>query len=395
MTLSITRRRAAAGVAVSALVAGGLLFAPTANAATVTDVRESQIAPTGEPFASGYHHEGAGTFQIVNAGLELTGDSAFVRGYTTNVVDETHPLSTSQNNVDDLNLLKASAFTSTGSTPVLKVSVFSTNITGAEPTVLSPVGAADGDWTSTLAIDAEGDGTDVEANTATPIDTIIKAIGTKYRVKGFGLFNESGTTTISTLTFADITYQFRNNAPVTADRTVSTKVNTALPIDLTATDVDGNALTFKDVAVVGGAVTGTAPNLTFTPARNFVGNAGVKYTVEDGRGGSATATTTISVKKQQGKVDIYRIHPTKPSVRSTVYVYASVTTDGQKAKAGSTVTVYAKSKKVGTAKVNSLGKVKVKLPNKLPAGNATLKVTQAGSSTLSGGTDSVKVKVRK
>ena len=120
----------------------------------------------------------------------------------------------------------------------------------------------------------------------------------------------------------------------------------------------------------------------------------VKYTVTDGRGGSASATVTVKVDKSKGRVEIYRIHPTRPSVRSTVYVYASIQVDGQKAKPGTTIYAYAKGKKVVTAKVNSTGKVKLKLPNKLPKGNATLKVTQVGSATLNGDSDSIKVKVR-
>lgn len=393
MSQTITKRRVGAGAAVSALVTSAFVFAPSAQAATTTtDVRESQIAPTGAPFSSGYHHEGAGTFQVVNAGLELTGDSAFVRGYSNNTAEN---LGTTNGNVADLGKLSASVITSTGSPVSLKVAVYSDNIAGDKLTTLTPEGAPTGNWISSTDIDAPTPATDVDAGVATSLDTIVTALKPNYRVKGFGVFNTTGTATVSALTFDDTTYQFRNNAPVATDRTVSTKVNTAVPITLNATDVDGNTLTYKDIQPVGGAITGTAPNLTFTPATNFKGNAAVKYTVEDGRGGTATATITVNVVKLKGKVDIYRIHPTRPSVRSTVYVYASISVDGAKAKKGTTVNVYAKGKKVGTSKVNSSGKVKVKLPNKLPAGNATLKVTQVGSVTLNGDSDSVKVKIRK
>jgi len=383
------RRTGAAGVATGALVASALLFAPSAQAAdvTVTDVRESQIAASPQA-GGGYHHEGTGSFQIINSGLELTGQSAFVRQYTNNTAE---PLDGTQTNIADLNTLSASTITSTGSPVVLKAFVYSDQITTADQlTTLTPEGAPTGDWISSTDI-----GEAVNAGEPAPLSTIVTAIGTKYRVKSFGAFSASGYAVVSDLTVANIKYTFKNNTPVLVDKTVSTKLNTAVTIPLTGTDVDGNPLVYKDPQPVGGAATITGNSLVFTPAKNFTGSASVKYTVDDARGGIATGTVTIKVEKSKGKVDIYRIHPTKASVRSTVYVYASIFTDGVKAKKGTTVRVYAKGKLVGTSKVNSSGKVKVKLPERLPAGNATLKVTQVGSTVLSGGTDSIKIKVRK
>jgi hypothetical protein len=389
MSQMLTTRRAGAGAAIGALVASALLFAPSAQAATTTDVRESQIAATAEPYA-GYHHEGTGTFRVVNAGLELAGDSAFVRGYTNNTVDQAHPLDGSQTNVADLATLGDSVVTATGD-PTLVVSVYSDQVaTTDQLTLLSPQAAPGGQWVSSVDI-----GSTVKGGQPAPLADLVAAIGSKYRVKGFGLYNDGDTAVVSSLTFAGVTYQFKNNAPVAAARTVSTKVNTPVSIPLTATDVDGNALTYAIDSVVGGSVTGSGATQTYTPARNFKGAGSVTYTVTDGRGGSVTSTLTVKVDKLKGKVTVYRIHPSRPSVRSTVYVYAAVQVDGKPAPARSTVYAYVKGKKVMTAKVNSSGKVKIKLPSKLPAGKATLKITQPGSSILNGDSDSVAVRVRK
>jgi hypothetical protein len=390
MTQLITRRRAGAGVAVGALVASALVLAPSGAQAALADVRESQIAPTATPYAGWHQDVSGGQYKVTNDGLELTGESDVIRGYTNNTSDNLGP---TNGNVADLSVLGSSKVTVVSGSVKLKVAIYSTAIADDKLTTLSPVDAASGQWTST---DAIGEGSDaVEADTPTDLSAIIAAIGPNYRVKGFGVSNTTGTSVVSKIDFNEDTYTFKNNAPTVSDRTVSTKVNTPVSISLAATDVDGNELTYTPTAVVGGAVSGTGSTLTYTPAANFTGNGSVAYTVTDGRGGQASATITVAVSKARGKVTIYRIHPSRPSVRSTVYVYASIQVDGKPATAGTTVYGYAKGKKVVTAKVNSTGKVKLKLPNKLPAGKATLKVAQVGSSKLIGDSDSVAVRVRK
>lgn len=396
MSHTSTRRIGAAGVASGALVASSLLFAPSAQAA-IADVRESQIAPTESTYAGWHQGAEGGKYQVVNEGLQLSGRSQVIKGYDDNKIGD---IGNGVKNFD-ITKLPGSAFTVKSGSASFQVPLF-VDPDGSGPaaavftTLRTPLGAngevkAADDWEVSKPF-----GT-IVANKPTPLTTIIDAIkDNPYKVIGFGVYSETGTSVISDITFNGDTYQFKNNAPVVADKTISTKINKAVTFPLTATDVDGNALTYTVTSVVGGAVApGTGTTQTFTPTKSFKGNASVKYTVDDGRGGTSMATVTIKVEKSKGKVEIYRVHPTKLSVRSTVYVYASIFTDGQKAKQGTTVRVYAKGKQVGTSKVNSSGKVKVKLPNKLPAGNATLKVTQVGSSTLIGDSDSLKVKVRK
>ena len=258
MTQLITRRRAGAGVATGALIASALLFAPSAQAATTTDVREAQIAATGAPFSTGYHHEGEGTYKVVNTGLELTGDSAFVRGYTNNTSEN---LGTTGGNAD-LDKLGATSVVSTGA-PVVKVAVYSDNVNaGDKLTTLTQ--APEGTWTTSAKI-GTGD-TAIDAGATKPTADIVAALKPNYRVKGFGVFNTTGTATVSSLTFDDVTYQFKNNAPTVADRSVSTKINTPVAISLAATDVDGNELSYAIDSVVGGAVTGSGATQTFIPS---------------------------------------------------------------------------------------------------------------------------------
>jgi hypothetical protein len=75
-----------------------------------------------------------------------------------------------------------------------------------------------------------------------------------------------------------------NHAPVATDKSVNVPYQTATPITLTGTDVDLDALTFALGATSPshGNLTGTAPNLTYTPANGYSGPDSFTFTVSDG-----------------------------------------------------------------------------------------------------------------
>src|SRR5262249_11552985 len=61
-------------------------------------------------------------------------------------------------------------------------------------------------------------------------------------------------------------------------------------------DVDGDALTYAVMAPPGhGTLTGTAPNLTYTPAANYNGSDSFVYRITDGVGGVTFATVSLTV----------------------------------------------------------------------------------------------------
>ena len=63
-----------------------------------------------------------------------------------------------------------------------------------------------------------------------------------------------------------------NDAPVANAQSVTTNEDTAKAITLSGSDVDGNPLTYSVVTQPAhGALSGTAPNLTYTPAANYNG----------------------------------------------------------------------------------------------------------------------------
>ncbi len=87
-----------------------------------------------------------------------------------------------------------------------------------------------------------------------------------------------------------------NTPPVATDQSLSTPVDTALPVTLAATDANGDPLTFAVVSQpANGTLTGTAPDLTYTPAAGFTGSDSFTFTANDGTADSNVATITIQV----------------------------------------------------------------------------------------------------
>lgn len=87
----------------------------------------------------------------------------------------------------------------------------------------------------------------------------------------------------------------RQDAPTAAAVAATTAEDTAMSVVLKGTDVDNEALTYTYTAPANGTLSGTAPNLTFTPAANWSGTTSFNYTVKDPQNATATNTVTITV----------------------------------------------------------------------------------------------------
>ncbi|MEM7256400.1 MAG: Ig-like domain-containing protein [Pseudomonadota bacterium] len=87
-----------------------------------------------------------------------------------------------------------------------------------------------------------------------------------------------------------------NNAPVATGVSASTPFNTPVNLSLQGSDADGDAITYTlDTTGLNGSVSGTAPNLTFTPQTGFTGTDSFTYSVSDATDTSDPAVVTISV----------------------------------------------------------------------------------------------------
>jgi serine protease len=87
-----------------------------------------------------------------------------------------------------------------------------------------------------------------------------------------------------------------NNPPVANDQSVTIDEDTPVAITLTATDPDGDTLTYSILSgPLNGVLTGTAPTLTYTPNTDYNGADSFTFKVNDGTADSNTATVNITV----------------------------------------------------------------------------------------------------
>ena len=87
-----------------------------------------------------------------------------------------------------------------------------------------------------------------------------------------------------------------SSPPAANNQSVTTAEDTPVAITLTGSDPDGDPLTFSVVTPpTSGSLTGTPPNVTYTPNANFSGPDSFTYIANDGTVTSASATVSITV----------------------------------------------------------------------------------------------------
>ena len=100
---------------------------------------------------------------------------------------------------------------------------------------------------------------------------------------------------MSVVTFAGLGTA-TNNPPVADAQSVTTTQNVSRAITLTGSDIDVEALTYAIVAAPAhGSLSGTAPNVTYTPAANYSGSDAFTFKASDGAVSSTVATVSITV----------------------------------------------------------------------------------------------------
>jgi len=103
-----------------------------------------------------------------------------------------------------------------------------------------------------------------------------------------------------------------NTAPVANSQNVTTNEDNAKNITLTGSDVDGDALTYSIVSNPNhGLLSGTAPNIIYTPTANYNGSDSFTFKANDGMADSAVATVSIMVNKDPNVIYItedYEVH---------------------------------------------------------------------------------------
>src|SRR5262249_1189830 len=84
--------------------------------------------------------------------------------------------------------------------------------------------------------------------------------------------------------------------PYVSRQSLLDQVNTASAITLSSTDPNGDPLTYTVSNPANGTLSGTAPNLIYTPNPGFTGSDSFQFTITDTVTGLVSNTGTISIK---------------------------------------------------------------------------------------------------
>jgi hypothetical protein len=96
-------------------------------------------------------------------------------------------------------------------------------------------------------------------------------------------------------------------------QSIQTLQNHSQTIALTGTDGEGGPVSFSIISgPTHGVLTGTAPNLTYTPVSNYLGTDTFRLVAKSGNIVSAPATISISVVPANGNVKIRRVAVARP-----------------------------------------------------------------------------------
>ena len=94
-----------------------------------------------------------------------------------------------------------------------------------------------------------------------------------------------------------------NDAPVANANTATTSEDVPVAITLTGSDTDSSGLTYSIVSgPTKGTLSGTLPNLTYTPSADYNGSDSFTFRVNDGTADSTTATVSITVSARKRRV---------------------------------------------------------------------------------------------
>lgn len=112
-------------------------------------------------------------------------------------------------------------------------------------------------------------------------------------------FTVNDGTVASAAATVSITVTPQNDAPSATPQSVTTDEDTPKPITLAGTDPDGEPLTFSIVdSPANGDLSGTPPNVTYTPDANTTGSDSFTFTANDGTVTSSAATVSITITPQ-------------------------------------------------------------------------------------------------
>jgi VCBS repeat-containing protein len=223
-----------------------------------------------------------GTFSYTHDGSETTSDSFVYEACDTGALCDSATVTIDVTPVNDPPVANDDSATTDEDTPVvIDVTANDTDVDGTiDPTSVSIITAPS---SGSVSVDpATGE------VTYTPNLNFFGTDTFEYQV-----CDDDGAcdTAWVTVTVNDV-----NDAPVAYAQTVTTDEDTPVLITLTASDVDDGTLTYTIVdEPTYGTLSGTAPNVTYTPAENYHGPDSFTFKANDGELDSNEATVNITV----------------------------------------------------------------------------------------------------
>jgi len=113
-----------------------------------------------------------------------------------------------------------------------------------------------------------------------------------------------------------------NHAPIAHNQSISINKNTPTAITLSATDLDSDPLTYSIMSgSSNGLLSGTAPDLTYTPEIDYLGLDSFTFMANDGLLDSNVATVSINVIQQNPYVQAVSLANLTEVARTLVEVY--------------------------------------------------------------------------
>jgi len=192
-------------------------------------------------------------------------------------------------------LLTVSCGGSTGSGP---------GKSNSAPTISNQTSSTNEDSTVAITLDAsDAEGDPLSYSVGSPQHGSLSGLAPNLSYTPDTDFNGTDSFTVSvndgsidsTVATISITVHAINDEPLAYSQNVAATEDTPVNINLTATDVESDPLSYNLGAPSNGILSGTPPDLVYTPNSNFFGNDSFTFTVNDGSLDSSPATISISI----------------------------------------------------------------------------------------------------
>ncbi|MGA1367810.1 MAG: Ig-like domain-containing protein, partial [Blastocatellia bacterium] len=189
-------------------------------------------------------------------------------------------------------------------TPGMPANIGAPTVRGGRPFVGATLSVNDpnsnwinnGSQAMTASYQWQANNVDIPGATGTTFAVTSAYLGQVIRVRA-SRTNEVGTTSVFSSATLSVAPTPANFPPVPTDQTLSTRQGIARSVTLSGTDQENSTLTYQvTIQPINGTLSGTAPNLTYTPNAGFTGTDFFLFRVNDGAQNSGDdATITINV----------------------------------------------------------------------------------------------------